>query len=362
MSKNYYTILGVSENASADEIKKAYRKLSFEYHPDRNHEADADRKFKEVNEAYQVLANDQKRKQYDASRRFEGMGADIFDELLRDTMRGFYTNFGARTRPRPRQGTAKPPFWGANTELDEPGRDVEAVLNITLEEAASGCEKEVESVSDRKYTCELCHGDRAQPNTRKVPCTACSGQGTILNFGRDQSTRTVKCPACKGFGDRPLVPCPACEGLGKIRKKKTVKIRIPPGINTGTKLRLAGMGSPGTNMPPGDLFVLIMIRKHDKFERNGNDLYVDHEVSLIEAIKGGITRVETLDKTPLMVSVPANVQPGKTITSIHGAGIKDINSNAKGDLYIRFWVKLPQIKTARAKKLIEELDRELSRN
>ena len=122
------------------------------------------------------------------------------------------------------------------------------------------------------------------------------------------------------------------------------------------------MGSPGTNMPPGDLFVLIMIKKHDRFERNGNDLYIDHEIPLIQAIKGGITRIEALDKTPLMINVPANVQPGKTITSIHGAGIKDINSSTKGDLYIRFWVKLPQIKTARAKKLIEELDRELSRN
>lgn len=368
MAEDHYTTLGVPDTASQEEIKKAYRKLALEFHPD--HNPSGEERFKEINEAYDVLKDEKKKHNYDLRRKF--FAKTPSPNHSGDFINSFVEQFWGRPFPgAARRGTV--PNTNTNTyrrvwntehvvDLDEPGEDVEVKIAITLEEAASGCCKEVKSVSNRKHVCDICGGSRSHPGTKKTPCVACSGQGKTLNFGRGQGTRVAKCPACKGHGDRPIMPCRKCEGTGRIRKERAVKVQIPPGVDTGVKLRLSGAGSPGVNMPPGDLYVLVQVLPHQSIKREGSNLFIDHEITLKEALEGGKTEVTTLGGIIVRVDIPPGVKPGVTTAVVNDAGIKNINNNGRGNLYVKFYVALPKMKTARAKKLLEELEIELTRN
>jgi molecular chaperone DnaJ len=366
VAEDHYTTLGVPDTASLEEIKKAYRKLALEFHPD--HNPSGVEKFKEINAAYGVLSDEKKKQKYDLRRKF-------FTGTSNPGNPGdFINNFVDQFWGRPFPGTARARGNVPNTtyrrvwntepavEPDEPGEDIEVKITITLEEAASGCCKEVKSVSNRKHVCDICNGNRSHPGTKKTPCVACSGQGKTLNFGRGQGTRVAKCPACKGYGDRPIMPCKKCKGTGRIRKERAVKVQIPPGVDTGVRLRLSGAGSPGVNMPSGDLYVLVQVLPHQNIKREGPDLFIDHEITLKEAFEGGKTEVTTLGGIIVRVDIPPGIKPGVTTSVVDGAGIKNINNNGRGNLYVKFHVALPKIKTARAKRLLEELEIELTRN
>lgn len=373
MTKDFYSVLGVSDSASPEEIKKAYRKLAAKFHPDVNKAHDAVQKYKEVNQAYETLSDEDKKRAYDAIKKLGGIGAGythrsgprIHDDFINHFVQHFWGRPIPNGGPVPNASSPRPRrVWNADeaAELDEPGKDIEVQLSITLEEAAAGCSKEVKTVTERNHTCDLCNGGRAQPGTKKMVCIACSGQGKTLNFGRGQGAKVAKCPACRGYGDKPIIPCVKCEGTGRIRKDKYIRVQIPAGIDSDTKLRLAGMGSPGVNMPPGDLYVSINVLPHHRLKRQGKDLYTEHQITLKEAIAGGKTEIETLGGAIVSVDIPPGVQPGKTVSVVKGAGLKDIRGGSRGNLYVQFYMALPKIKTPRAHKLLEELEIELSHN
>jgi molecular chaperone DnaJ len=357
--ENHYEVLGVPKTATPNEIKTAFRKLAKKYHPDRN--SGSAERFKQVNTAYQILSDSGLRKQYDLAQdpitRFSSVNPANVGDMLRDFINSWQTPIhGPRARTYARRK-----IWDTGViDEPEPGTDIEVNLSITLEEAATGCHKPVTTLSGNQYPCDRCKGERSEPSTRKVVCTACSGQGQVMNFGAGH--RLANCPACKGHGDHPIVACRNCRGTGKARHKKTVKVHVPPGVNSGTKLRLAGMGSPGVNMPAGDLYVHIIVAPHHRFKREGKDLYVEEEISLKQAVIGGTIGVLGLNDKPFQVSVPPTIKPGVTTIKVAGAGLKSTSDDSKGDLYVILQVKLPTAKTARAQKLVEELDLELSRN
>ena len=284
IEKDYYEILGVGRTASQEEIKKAYRKMALKYHPDRNPDnKEAEDKFKEASEAYEVLSDPEKRQIYDqfgheglkgtgftGFRGFEDVFAsfgDIFGEFF---------GFGGRTNTGPSQGD-----------------DLRYDLEISFEEAAFG--KEVDLEIPRTFPCDACGGTGAKPGTHPITCPACGGRGQITRSQGFFSIRTP-CPTCRGTGQIIPEPCPACQGTGRIRKKRKVSLKIPPGVDTGSRLRLRGEGEAGERGgPPGDLFVIIHVKKHAFFEREGDDIYCTVPISFTTAALGGKIEVPTLD-------------------------------------------------------------------
>ncbi len=356
--RDYYDVLGVPKNASDDDIKKAYRKLAMKHHPDRNQGDDAkkaEEKFKEAKEAYEMLSDPQKRAAYDqyghagvdpnmAGGGFrpgagpEGFGgfAEAFGDIFGDL-------FGGGAAAGARRGGGRQVYRGG---------DLSYAMEITLEEAAHGKETQIRIPS--WDTCDTCHGSGAKPGTSAKTCPTCNGAGSVhLRQGFFSIQQT--CPQCHGSGKIIPDPCTACNGAGRIKKQKTLEVKIPAGINEGMRIRSAGNGEPGTNGgPPGDLYIEIRIKQHEIFERDGDDLHCTVPVGVTTAALGGTIEVPTLGGKA-EIELPEGTQHGKTFR-LRGKGIKGIRSSYPGDLYCHVAIETPVKLTEHQRKLLRELD------
>jgi len=339
--KDYYDLLGVDRNVSEDEIKKAYRRLALKYHPDRNPgDKQAEEKFKEVSEAYQVLSDSQKRAQYDQfghaafgdggpfaggfdfTAGFEDVFGDIFGEFFGGTSR-------RRTRAR--------------------GEDLRYNLTVTFEEAVSGTEKKIKI--PRQGPCETCHGNGAKAGSTPQTCPTCRGRGQV-SFQQGFFSVSRTCNQCYGHGTIIKDPCTTCSGVGRVRKLHTLSIKIPAGVDTGSRLKLRneGEGTPGG--VPGDLYVVIQVEPHLIFVRDNLDIICDVPISFVQAALGAEIDVPTLDGKVKM-KVPAGTQSGK-VFRMKGKGVKDVQGYQQGDQHVRVVVETPTHLTARQKELLKE--------
>ena len=351
--RDYYEVLGVPKNASDEEIKKAYRKQAMKHHPDRN-QGDAakvaEEKFKECKEAYEMLADPQKRAAYDQhghagvdpNMRGGGEGHAGFAEAFGDI---FGDMFGQQ---RGRSGGGRQVFRG---------NDLSYAMEVTLEEAARGKEAQIRIPS--WDTCDLCHGSGAKPGTQVKTCGTCHGQGTVQirqGFFSVQQT----CPTCRGTGKVIPEPCTACSGQGKIKRQKTLEIKIPAGIDGGMRIRSANNGEPGTNGgPTGDLYIEIRLKKHDIFEREGDDVHCSVPVSFAAAAMGGEIEVPTLSGKAA-IDIPEGTQTGKQFR-LRGKGIKGVRASYPGDLYCHIVIETPVKLSEHQRKLLREFDESLKK-
>ena len=355
--RDYYETLGVTKNASEEDIKKAYRKLAMKHHPDRNQGDDAkkaEEKFKEAKEAYEMLSDAQKRAAYDQYGHAgvdPNMGGGGFRPGA-DGMGGFAEAFGDIFGDIFGGGGAGGQRRGGGGQQVFRGSDLSYAMEITLEEAAAG--KETQIRIPAYETCETCKGSGAKPGTSPKVCGTCNGSGAVTmrqGFFSIQQT----CPTCRGAGKVIPEPCTACNGQGRIKKTKTLEVKIPAGINEGMRIRSAGNGEPGTNGgPPGDLYIEIRVKQHDIFERDGDDLHCTAPVSMITAALGGQIQVPTLTGNA-EIELPEGTQHGKTFR-LRGKGIKGLRSSYPGDLYCHVTVETPIKLTEHQRKLLKELE------
>ena len=350
--KDYYDTLGVAKNASDGDIKKAYRKLAMKHHPDRNqgdgHKI-SEEKFKEGKEAYEMLSDEKKRAAYDQfghagvdpnMRGGPGTGgfAEAFGDIFGDV-------FGGQ---RGGHGGGRQVFRGG---------DLSYAMEVTLEEASQG--KEAQIRIPGWDDCATCHGSGAKPGTKVATCTTCHGHGAVQmrqGFFSVQQT----CPQCKGTGKLIPTPCVSCHGVGKTKTNKTLEVKIPAGIDDGMRIRSTGNGEPGSNGgPPGDLYIEIRIKKHDIFEREGDDLHCAMPISFTTAALGGEIDVPTL-VGKATIDIPEGTQGGKQFR-LRGKGIKGVRSSYPGDLYCHVTVEIPVKLTEHQRKLLKELDESLKK-
>jgi molecular chaperone DnaJ len=345
--RDFYEILGVAKNASDDELKRAYRRLAMKYHPDRNPDSkEAEEKFKEAKLAYEVLTDEQKRAAYD---RFGhagvdpnagvggGMGGAGFADAFGDI---FGEIFGAGRRGGPQV------YRGA---------DLKYTLDISLEQAANGFDTEIRVPSWEN--CDVCHGSGAKPGTQAKTCHTCDGNGTVRmqqGFFSVQQT----CHTCHGSGKEITDPCHACDGVGRIRKNKTLQVKIPAGIDDGMRIRSTGNGEPGLNGgPPGDLYVEIHLKPHGIFQRDGEDLHCELTIPFTTAALGGELEVPTLTGRG-EITIPEGTQTGKTFR-LRGKGIRGIRSSYPGDLYCHIAVETPVRLSDDQKKILRQFEASL---
>jgi molecular chaperone DnaJ len=357
--RDYYEILGVKKSATLDEIKKAYRELALRFHPDRvphEQKKEAEEKFKEISEAYAVLSDSQKRALYDQyghsgidqkyayedifkgadfSSVFQGMGdfglgGGIFEDIFSDL--GFDI-FGTQTRRGSRARR---------------GRDLEISVDITLEEAAKGTEQTV--TLPRYEVCATCGGTGAKPGTKKNTCPQCKGSGrTVVSNGFFQMAQA--CSRCGGEGSIIQAACPDCRGEGRGKVTRKIKVKIPAGVDTGSHLRIRGEGEAGT-AGRGDLYVIIEVRPHPVFQRHGNDLLTEINISLVKAILGAEVEIPTIDGK-VQMKIPAGTQSGK-IFRLREKGIVDVRGRGMGDELVRVNVEIPARLTSEQRRIIEE--------
>ena len=360
--RDYYDVLGVAKNASEDDIKKAYRKLAMKHHPDRNQGEGAkksEEQFKEVKEAYEMLSDAQKRAAYDqyghagvdpnaGGFRPGGPGAEGFGGFAEAFGDIFGDIFGGQGGPR----------RGGGGQQIYRGSDLSYAMEISLEEAAHGKETQIRIPSWDE--CATCHGSGAKPGSSAKTCPSCNGAGTVTmrqGFFSIQQT----CPHCHGTGKVIPDPCTACGGAGRIKRQKTLEVKIPAGINEGMRIRSAGNGEPGTNGgPPGDLYIEIRVKQHEIFERDGDDLHCTVPVGLTTAALGSTLEVPTLGGKA-EIELPEGTQHGKTFR-LRGKGIKGVRSSYPGDLYCHISVETPVKLTEHQKKLMRELDESLAKS
>ncbi|MBB5191089.1 molecular chaperone DnaJ [Silvimonas terrae] len=347
--KDFYEVLGVNRDASDDDIKKAYRKLAMKFHPDRNPDSkEAEDKFKEAKEAYEILSDGQKRAAYDqyghagvdpqagmGGGGFGGGGfADAFSDIFGDIFGGG-------------QGGGR----GGRSNVYR-GSDLRYNMEITLEEAARGVERQIKIPAHEE--CDVCHGSGAKPGTEAKTCHTCNGQGQVRvsqGFFSIQQT----CPTCHGSGKYIPDPCRNCHGTGRVQTTKTLAVKIPGGVDEGDRIRLSGEGEPGVNGGPhGDLYVVIHIKQHSVFEREGNDLHCEMPISITAAALGGEIEIPTLDGKA-RISIPAGTQSGQ-VFRLRGKGIKGVRSAVTGDLMCHVMLETPVNLTSRQKELLREFE------
>jgi molecular chaperone DnaJ len=349
--RDYYETLGVPKNASDEEIKKAYRKHAMKHHPDRNQgdaSKGAEEKFKECKEAYEMLSDPQKRAAYDQYGHAgvdpnmrggpgqEGFGgfAEAFGDIFGDM-------FGQQRGGR-----------GAGGRQVFRGGDLSYAMEITLEEAARGKDAQIRIPSWE--ACDTCHGSGAKPGTQVKTCGTCAGAGAVQmrqGFFSVQQT----CPTCRGAGKVIPEPCTVCQGQGRIKKQKTLEVKIPAGIDGGMRIRSTGNGEPGTNGgPAGDLYIEIRLKKHDIFERDGDDLHCSVPISIITASLGGEIDVPTL-AGKAVIDIPEGTQTGKQFR-LRGKGVKGVRASYPGDLYCHIVVETPVKLNEPQRKLLRELE------
>ena len=348
--RDYYEVLGVSKNASADEIKRAYRKLAAANHPDRNPgDEEAVERFKEASEAYDVLSNPEKRQLYDQfghqafSRGGGGPTAGFQD--LEDIFGAFGGMFGDLFGGQFRTSNARGGSRGAQ------GASLRVSVQLELKEAALGCSRVVEV--SRSELCETCQGSGAKPGSRPVKCDYCGGRGQVLQqqaFFRIQTT----CPACRGAGDVVRDRCTDCGGSGRDTKKVRLEVRVPAGVDDGMRLCLRGEGEPGDRGGPrGDLYCELRVKEHPLFERQGADLHCKVPVSFTQAALGTSFEIPLLEGN-YVLEIPAGTQPGEVLR-IRGQGVHDLETKRKGDLQVEVQVEIPRKLTARQEELIREM-------
>lgn len=344
--RDYYEVLGVNKDASEEEIKKAYRKLAMKHHPDRNPDSkDAEEKFKEAKEAYEMLSDAEKRRAYDAYGHAGvnpqmGMGGDGgpgfgggFAEAFGDIFGDIFG--GGRARSNVYRGA-----------------DLRYNLEISLEQAARGTETKIRIPAMEE--CEPCKGTGAKPGTQPKTCTTCSGSGSVrLSQGFFSIQQT--CPTCHGTGKMISDPCATCRGAGRVKKHKTLQVKIPAGIDEGDRIRLAGEGEAGVNGgPPGDLYVVTHLKEHSVFQREGDDLHCEMPISFTQAALGGDIDIPTLDGHA-KIKIPPETQTGQ-VFRLRGKGIKGVRSSYPGDLMCQVAVETPVKLTERQKELLREME------
>ena len=347
--RDYYEVLGVPKGASVDEVKKAYRKLAMEYHPDRNKAADAEEKFKEISEAYAVLSDDQKRQKYDqfGHAGMEGYSqSDIFNnfDIFRDMGFGNYDNLFDMFFGRSARG-------GQGNRGNNLGYD----LQIDLKEAAFGCEKEI--VIPRMEGCDTCSGTGAKPGTKVITCPQCNGSGQVRRapqsiFG--QMVQVMPCNKCGGRGKTFDTPCPSCRGSGQQRKVRKVLVKVPAGVDNGLQLRIPGEGEVGPmGGAHGDLYVSIHVKPDPFFERHGDEILCTLPISIAQAVLGDEIEVDTLDKK-VKIRIPQGTQTDK-IFRVKGEGIPNLRNGHRGDMHVRVVVRTPTKLSEKQRKLFGEL-------
>ncbi len=353
--RDYYEVMGVPKNASEDEVKKAYRKLAKEYHPDLNPgDKNAEAKFKEVNEAYEVLSDKDKRARYD---QFGHAGVDPnfgggaggspfqgdfdFGDIFNSVFGGGFGGFGGRQ---------------ANPNAPRRGSDAEAVIDVTFEEAAKGCKKTV--TYQRVEDCADCHGSGAKAGTSPAACSNCGGSGQVrvnqrTPFGVVQTMRT--CDKCKGKGKIIDSPCKSCGGTGKNRRQKTLEINVPAGVADDQLLRVSGQGNSGTNGgPTGDLLLGIHVHPHPIFERKGNDIWCEIPITFTQAALGDEVVVPTLDGD-VSYQVHEGTQPGD-IFKLKNKGIENLTGRGRGDQYVRVTIEVPKNLSKEQKEILQQFE------
>jgi molecular chaperone DnaJ len=345
--KDYYEVLGVNKDASDEDIKKSYRKLAMKHHPDRNPDnPKAEEQFKEAKEAYEILSDDQKRAAYDqyghagvdpsmggaAGAGFGGF-SDAFGDIFGDI-------FGARAG------------GGGQRNNVYRGADLRYNMEVSLEEAARGSETKIRIPV--QSTCETCKGSGARPGTSPVTCTTCNGHGQVRmqqGFFSVQQT----CPKCHGTGKMVKDPCPTCHSAGRVKQNKTLSVKIPAGVDEGDRIRLSGEGEAGVNGgPTGDLYVVIHLKQHEIFQRDGGNLHCEMPISFSTAALGGEIEVPTLDGAAKM-KIPAETQTG-AVFRLRAKGIKPLRSSEHGDLMVHVVVETPVKLTEKQKELLREFD------
>lgn len=363
--RDYYEVLGVSKTATDEELKKAYRKLAKKYHPDANpdNKKEAEEKFKEVSEAYENLSDPQKRRMYDqfghdGPQGFGGgnpgggyysystSGFDGFSDFgdLGDIFSSFFGGgFGGRTSSRTKNGPKK-------------GRDLKYSINITFEESYLGVEKEVSIY--REEDCPTCHGEKAKPGTKSEKCTACNGTGTVRQtvstiLGQMQTTKT--CPICGGEGTVIKEKCSECRGKGRIRKLVKIKVKIPAGISDNQTVVLRGEGEPGSKGgPKGDLYIVVNIKRHSIFSRNGDNVICQIPITFTQATLGADLKIPMVDGKEEIYRIPEGTQTGAKFT-IKNKGFKSVNGNWNGDYVFTVLVQIPKKLTAEQRELLNKL-------
>ena len=357
--RDYYEVLGLKKGASDDEIKKAFRKLAMKYHPDRNPgDKNAEEKFKEINEAYSVLSDPDKKSKYDRfghagvdSNGFGGAGGGFggfggsggfgFDDIF-DMFGGAFSGFGGGGQQRRANSPRK-------------GKDLQKAITITFEEAAFGAKKTIEL--SKYVSCSTCGGEGTKPGTSKKTCPKCGGSGQVSQtqrtpFGQFQSVNT--CDQCGGTGQVIEEPCPTCKGTGRIRKNVSITVDIPAGVDNESVIPIRGQGEPGYNGgPAGDLYIVLNVKPHKMFRRQGADLFLEIPISFDQAALGADIIVPTLEGK-VSYKVPAGTQPGTTFR-LKEKGIKYLKRDAKGDLYVKVNLEVPTKLNHKQRKAIEDM-------
>ncbi len=358
--RDYYEVLSVQRNATKPEIKKAYRRLARQYHPDVNKNADADERFKEISEAYNVLHDDTQRAQYDqfGHAAFQNGGggfsdfgggfgsvSDIFEEFFGGGGRG-----GRRHRNGPRRGA-----------------DLRYDLKLSFEEAVFGADKNIEVT--RPASCHACNGSGAEAGTSPIPCTTCKGSGEVRRVQQSilgSFVNVTACSTCQGTGELIPNPCTTCHGRKQIQQTNTIKVKVPAGVDNDTQIRLSGEGGPGVHGgPPGNLFVVLHVKKHEFFERRGDDIWVDLQINVSQAALGDEVTIPTMDgEEPL--SIPAGTQAGK-VFRLRGKGVPKLDRSGRGthvgrgDQHIIIQVSVPTKLTDEQVDLFQQLSRTLGK-
>lgn len=351
--RDYYEILGVPRNASNDELKSAFRRLARQYHPDVNQSDDAEERFKEINEAYAVLSDSQKRAAYDrfghAGVRGPGGGPDInvdfsdFADIFGDLFGfGGFGRSSRRTRNAPRRGA-----------------DLQYRLDLTFEEAVFGVDKEIEITRDE--VCSTCNGSGAEPGTSPVRCSTCNGTGEVRQVRQTilgSMVQVSTCPTCNGQGETISTPCHTCQGRGLERRTRKKMVSVPAGVDSGTQIRLAGEGQPGMNGGPnGNLYIAVNVKSHKFFRRRDYDILLDLNINIAQATLGADVEVPTVDG-PTTLRIPSGTQPGKVLR-LRNKGVPHLRSNGRGDQLVVVNVEVPTRLSQEQRQLFEQLAQSL---
>ena len=354
---DYYQILGISEDASQDDVKKAYRKLAHKYHPDKGGD---EKKFKEINEAYQVLADKEKRGQYDKfDRVFEGeAGSNQGFDFGSFGNQGFDFEFDFGDLGEVMEDFFG--FGGLKRKKDlKKGRDIEIELTLPLEEILKGIEKEINL--EKLVVCSRCQGIGAEPGTHVKECFSCRGSGQVQQIKRTplgSFTRVTVCPECRGEGYRPEKPCNVCKGEGRIKKEEKIRIFVPAGVDTNQVIKVEGKGEAGRRGgKAGDVYIRIVVRQHTVFKRRRDDVFLRIPISLAQAALGDEIGVSTLEGTNILLKVPQGTESGKLLR-ISGKGIPHFSGYGRGNMYVELIIKVPKKLSRKQKELLEKLKEE----